>query len=64
MNRHHVHLHASDEVATTVASRRGAPVLLRVRSEEMDRDGHEFFVSPNDVWLVDHVPANYIDFPA
>ena len=64
MNRHHVHLHASDEVATAVASRRGAPVLLRVRSEEMHRDGHEFFVSRNDVWLVDHVPANYIDFPA
>jgi RNA:NAD 2'-phosphotransferase (TPT1/KptA family) len=29
----------------------------------MARDGHRFFVSPNGVWLVEHVPPSYLAFP-
>ena len=63
MNRNHVHLHAERETAQAVGARRGKPVLLSVRSGEMHRDGHEFFVTGNNVWLTDHVPSEYIDFP-
>ncbi|NNE01427.1 MAG: RNA 2'-phosphotransferase [Pirellulaceae bacterium] len=63
MQRHHVHLHADSAVANAVGARRGKAVLLRIRSGEMHRAGHRFWVTPNQVWLVDHVPAEFIDFP-
>ncbi len=61
MQRHHVHLHPDVEVATTVGSRRGKPVLLKVYSGRMHQEGFEFFVSDNGVWLVDHVPPTFIE---
>lgn len=63
MQRHHVHLHADSATATTVGARRGAPVLLRIRSQEMANEGFLFFVTANEVWLTDHVPACFIEFP-
>lgn len=63
MKRHHVHMHADQNLATEVGGRRGKPILLIVRSLEMHNAGHEFFVTENDVWLTDHVPAEFIDFP-
>lgn len=63
MKRHHVHLHANQETGLTVGRRRGKPVLLEVRAHEMHLANFEFFVTPNDVWLTDHVPVQYIDFP-
>jgi len=63
MKRHHVHMHADQSLATDVGSRRGRPVLLVVRAREMHDAGFEFFVTENDVWLTDHVPPEFIDFP-
>jgi len=34
-----------------------------VRAGEMHRDGYAYFVSDNGVWLTEHVPPKYIDFP-
>ncbi len=64
MNRHHVHLHAEAATAETVGARRGVPVLLRIRSQQMASEGFLFFVTTNNVWLTDHVPASFIEFPA
>jgi putative RNA 2'-phosphotransferase len=64
MKRHHVHLHSDAPTASTVGARRGVPVLLRIRSQAMAQDGFVFYVTENDVWLTDHVPPNYIEFPA
>ena len=61
--RHHVHLSSSVETAKQVGGRRGRPVVLEVRACEMVQDGHVFYVSPNGVWLTEHVPPRYIDFP-
>jgi len=63
MSRHHVHLHVDVKTATAVGQRRGKPVLLKVRALDMHQGGHEFFVTPNNVWLTDHVPSEYIEFP-
>lgn len=49
--------------STAVGQRRGKPVLLRVRSLDMHQAGHEFLVTPSDVWLTDHVPTEYIELP-
>ena len=62
--RHHVHLSPDKATATKVGSRRGKPVILVVQSGRMHQDGHEFYLSKNGVWLTDHVPAEYIQFPA
>ena len=63
MQRHHVHLHVDEEIGLTVGKRRGKPVLLKIRALEMHQAGCEFFVTPNQVWLTDNVPVEYIEFP-
>jgi putative RNA 2'-phosphotransferase len=59
--RHHVHLAATIEAARVVGARRGAPVVLRVRAAAMAAAGHAFFLTPNGVWLTEHVPAVFLD---
>jgi putative RNA 2'-phosphotransferase len=61
--RHHVHLSELKETARAVGSRYGRPIVLRVASEKMSREGHLFFRSANGVWLTEHVPVHYIEFP-
>ena len=63
MARHHVHLHEDATIASAVGNRRGKPVILQIRSAQMHAEGHVFYVTPNRVWLVDSVPANFIVFP-
>ena len=36
---------------------------MTIVSELTNKDGHLFFRSENDVWLTEHVPVNYIEFP-
>jgi putative RNA 2'-phosphotransferase len=60
MQRHHVHLSADIETAETVGRRYGKPVVFRVDTAAMTREGFEFFLSANRVWLVDRVPAKFI----
>ena len=63
MARHHVHLHQDLALATQVGGRRGAAVVLRVRATAMAAAGHAFFVTPNGVWLTEHVPPEFLEFP-
>jgi putative RNA 2'-phosphotransferase len=60
--RHHVHLSPDEETAGRVGGRRGTPVILKVESGRMQREGHEFFRSANGVWLTEHVPPEYLVF--
>lgn len=61
--RHHVHLSADQETAMRVGKRHGKPVVLIVRSREMQAAGHNFYLAENGVWLTESVPNNFIDFP-
>jgi putative RNA 2'-phosphotransferase len=61
--RHHVHLSPDVATANKVGGRRGKPVVLAIRAGEMASAGHAFFCSENNVWLVEHVPPQFIDFP-
>lgn len=61
MSRQQVHLSADPETARKVGQRHGKPVILRVRSGDMHRDGAYFYQADNGVWLTDNVPAAYLD---
>jgi len=53
MKRHHVHLSATIETATSVGARRGTPVILQVDAKAMVAEDFLFYRSENGVWLVD-----------
>jgi putative RNA 2'-phosphotransferase len=58
--RHHVHLSADEATAVKVGDRRGRAVVLTIDAAGMAREGIEFYVSANGVWLTEHVPARFI----
>jgi putative RNA 2'-phosphotransferase len=62
MNRHHVHMAPDTKTAEIVANRwKGQqPCVLWIDSYIMDRDGYQFFISDNGVWMTDHVPLIYL----
>ncbi|MEN9355626.1 MAG: hypothetical protein RL318_2951 [Fibrobacterota bacterium] len=60
MKRQHVHLSHEKETAAKVGMRHGKPVVLKVDSGRMHREGHIFGISRNGVWLVDVVPPEYL----
>ena len=60
MNRLYVHLSADIPTALNVGSRHGAPVVFEVDSRQMNRDGYQFYLSENGVWLSEFVPSQYI----
>jgi putative RNA 2'-phosphotransferase len=62
-SRHHVHLSANIETATQVGSRRGKPVILEVKANEMHAAGFAFYISVNGVWLTDFVPVEFLVIP-
>lgn len=60
MSRHHVHLSIDIQTARKVGARHGIPAVFTVDAAAMQRDGHTFYCSENNVWLVDFVPPNYL----
>ena len=60
-NRHHVHLTRVEAVAKSVGSRYGKPVILKIMSLEMSKEGFKFYKTANNVWLVELVPVKYIE---
>ncbi|MCG2595412.1 RNA 2'-phosphotransferase [Ramlibacter sp. XY19] len=62
--RQYVHLSRDEDTARQVGGRHGKPVVLVVHAERMARSGVKFFLSPNGVWLTDHVPASCLEYPA
>jgi len=57
MQRHHVHLTASYDLAVATGSRRGKPIILVVKAKELSKE-QDFFVTDNGVWLTEKVPAD------
>jgi len=58
--RQYVHLSPGVETASVVGRRHGKLVVLVVAAAAMCQDGHAFFLSRNGIWLVDHVPPEYL----
>lgn len=60
-DRNYVHLSGDVETAKKVGMRYGKPIILEILALEMSRNGYQFFVSENNVWLTDFVPTSFID---
>lgn len=58
--RHHVHMSTNKETMLHVGMRHGKAVLLAIDAKQMAVDGHEFFLTGNDVWLTDYVLPEYL----
>ena len=58
--RLYVHLSKDTKTAKTVGARHGTPIVYKVRAGAMARDGYEFFLSKNGVWLTKRVPVEYL----
>ena len=61
MERLYVHLSTDVETATNIGKRHGTPVIFKVNTEQMQKDGYDFFQSVNGVWLTKEVPAKYLE---
>ena len=59
--RLYVHLSKDYDTAVKVGSRHGKPVIYKVYTGNMDKDGYEFFLSENGVWLTKSVPTKYLE---
>ena len=59
-SRHHVHLSEDEETASIVGKRYGDLRILIIDNKQMVKDGFKFYLSKNNVWLVDSVPTKYI----
>lgn len=60
-SRLYVHLSKDYDTAVKVGSRHGKPVIYKVYSGNMDKDGYEFFLSENGVWLTKSIPTKYLE---
>jgi len=60
MNRLHVHLTDNYSTALKTGERHGKAIVLEVDAKAMSERGIKFFISENKVWLVDHVPVQYL----
>lgn len=58
--RHHVHLSKDIQTATKVGKRHGEVVILAIASQRMYQAGYKFYLSDNEVYLVDLVPVEYL----
>ncbi len=61
MSRLYVHLSGDVETARIVGKRHGRPVVLKIHSGDMYRDGVTFYRSQNGVWLTKKVDAGYFE---
>ena len=60
-NRHYVHLSSDINVATQVGQRYGKVVILEIKAEEMYKQGFQFYLTKNNVWLTKQVPSNFLN---
>jgi putative RNA 2'-phosphotransferase len=60
MSRHHVHLTAEVVTARKCGKRKGVPVVFTLDAPAMSGDGILFYRTANGVWLVEHVPPQYL----
>ncbi|WP_322924754.1 RNA 2'-phosphotransferase [Paenibacillus campi] len=60
MGRRYVHLSASTAFAALAGQRKGKLLMLRIDAAAAALHGVQFYDAGHDVWLVDHLPANYI----
>ncbi len=61
-SRQYVHLSSDRETARIVGARHGEPIIYRVMSGQMYRDGYVFYQPMGGVWQTKYVPPNYLRY--
>lgn len=51
-SRQYVHLSSDYDTAEQVSMRRKDPIIINIDTENMYKDGHKFYLSENNVWLI------------
>lgn len=59
-SRQYVHLSIDLTTAKQVGARHGDPVVISIAAKQMHEDGYQFYLSKNNVWLTERVPAKYL----
>ena len=59
-SRMYVHLSKDIKTAISVGKRHGKPVVLEINAKRMYKDGINFYLSKNNIWLTKYVPTKYI----
>ena len=60
MSRNHVHLSKDLETAKKVGIRHGGKlIVIEIDCNSMVKDGYNFWISRNNVWLSQDIPAQY-----
>jgi len=59
-NRNYVHLSADTDTAMKIGMRYGKPVVFKICALKMHKEGHLFYLSKNDIWLTEFVPAVFL----
>lgn len=60
-SRLYVHLSFDIDTAINVGKRHGKPVIYKVFSQKMTKNGYIFYRSVNGVWLTKKVPIEYLE---
>lgn len=60
-SRLYVHISGDMDTALTVGMRHGKPVIYKIKSGDMHKDGYVFYKSVNGVWLTKEVPIKYLE---
>lgn len=62
ISKSRLYVHLSTDVPTTinVGKRHGEPVVYRVDTQKMIKDGYKFYLSKNGVYLTKKVPVKYL----
>ena len=61
MTRQYVHLSESRETAIKVGKRHGNQIVLYINTKAMYEEEYKFFLSENNIWLVNAVPVKFIN---
>ena len=59
MDRQYVHLSSDIHTATNIGKRHGECKIINIDTFSMIKDGIQFYLSDNDVWLVDSIDKKY-----
>lgn len=59
MSRTYVHLSETVEVARLIGMRHGEPVILKINTKDLYKDGWKFNKSEDGVWLTTEIPPKY-----
>lgn len=61
MSRQYVHLSSDSSTAAMVGKRHGgSPIIFMIETKPLIDSGYKFYLSENNVWLTDYIPAKYL----